>query len=166
MTSEQEKSCCRLCKLNAFYFRGKNETEEEHRNLVSTNFFWFQTIQEFISISVIIPGHTFSLGVQRPLHFLPKTLLVSMQHCFHLLNLNARLMGNCSLLLVYNPVRRATKAMLPHLHEIKEMYEPNVRRFLFSRCMFCDFVHVINCLYVHLLLSTAVSGNSVLVETL
>jgi len=51
-----------------------------------------------------------------------------------------------------------------HLHEIKEMYESNVRRFIFSRCMFCDFVHIINCLYVHLLLSTAAPGNSFLVE--
>jgi len=35
-----------------------------------------------------------------------------MQHCFHSMNLNARLMGNSSLLLVHNPIRRATTAML------------------------------------------------------
>jgi len=75
-------------------------------------------------------------------------------------------MGNSSLLLLYNPVRRTTKAMLPHLHEIKEMHESSVPRFIFSRCMFCDFVHVINYLYVHLLLFTAASGKSVLVEAL
>jgi hypothetical protein len=55
--------------------------------------------------------------------------------------------------------------MLPHLHEIKEMYESNVRRFIFSKCMLCDFVYVINCPYVHLLLSTVAPGNCALVET-
>jgi hypothetical protein len=74
-----------------------------------------------------------------------------MRHCSHLLSLNARRTGESPLLwYIILSGERQWQCCLP-LHEIKEMYESNVRSFIFSKSKFCDFMHMINCLHVHVL---------------